>query len=457
MKKMIILLLTAVLTLSLGITAYADEKTEAGKGEPEKNEAEEGGTERAVYADNGIAIDYPEEFDQDLLKGIFSASPKGVLPSFGVGVVSFYYLAIPMEEMDAISLRGNGEYLPEDMEYLSSKYGDLGTLYSIDGGRSLEDFLAMEQSADIPADEIYELGKAEDVSFFYHFVPEEKVEEYLKSIAPAYQEEYQMLKKDLEEVLKNAEFFVPIVPGGGLVGSTLDFETEDLDGNKVKGSDIFAKNKITMINFWTTWCGNCLNEMADLVEINKRLAEKDVEIIGICIDADTKLEACKAIVEEYKIDFPILLPFEGLEYVLEIPGFPTSYFVDSEGTILSVPYVGAPMDRSNYETFIDSLLNGEEPVQDNPSPVAANDGETYRVIVSDENGDPLKGTTVQFCSDSMCMFGKTDENGVAEFAQEKGVYKVHILKAPEGYVKPVAEFETSEDYCDVCFTLQKAE
>ncbi len=447
MKKMIILLLTAVLTLSLGITAYADEKTEA----------EQGGTERVVYEDNGIAIDYPEEFDQDLLKGVFSTSPMGVLPSFGVGVVSFYYLAIPAEELDAISLRGEGEYTPEDKEYLSSKYGDLGTVYSINGGRSLEDFLAMDESADIPADEIYDLGKAGDVSFFYRAVPEAKVEECLKNFAPAYQEEYQRLKKDLEEALKNAEYFVPEVPGDGLVGSTLDFETEDVDGNKVKSSDIFAKNKITMINFWATWCGNCLNEMEDLVQINKRLAEKDVAIIGICTDADTKLEDCKAIVEEYKIDFPTLLPFEGFDEALELPGFPTSYFVDSEGTILSVPYVGAPQDRSNYETFIDSLLNGEEPVQDNPSPVVANDGETYRVIVSDENGDPLKGVTVQFCSDSMCMFGKTDENGVAEFAQEKGVYKVHILKAPEGYVKPVAEFDTSEDYCDVCFTLQKAE
>ncbi len=212
-----------------------------------------------------------------------------------------------------------------------------------------------------------------------------------------------------------------------------------------------------MINFWATWCGNCLNEMADLVEINKRLAEKDAAIIGICTDADTKLDACKEIIKEYNIDFLTLLPFEGLDAALDIPSFPTSYFVDSEGTILSVPYVGAPKDRSNYEKYIDGLLNGEEVVQENLDPVAENDVETYRVIVSNAEGDPLKGVTVQFCSDTMCMFGKTGENGVAEFMQEKGVYTVHILKVPEGYVKPNDEYETTEEYCDVCFVLQKAE
>ena len=447
MKKLIVLLLTAVLTLSLGVTAYADEKTKAGKDEPEKT----------VYEENGIAIVYPEEFEQDTMKGIFEASPRGVLASFGVGVVSFSYIAIPLEELEAIALRDGGEFTPEDKEYLRSKYGDLATVYSIDGGRTLEDFLAMENSADIPADEIYEIGKAGDVTFFYRREPEERKTEYLKSIAPAYREEYKALDKALEEALNNAEFFVPAVPGDLLVGSTLDFETKDVDGNTVKSSDIFKENKITMINFWATWCGNCKNEMADLVKMNKRLAKKDVAIIGICIDADTELEACKEIVEEYKIDFPTLLPFENAEEVLDIPAFPTSYFVDSEGTILSVPYVGAPEDRSNYQKYIDGLLNGEEVVQENSNSVAVNDGETYRVIVSNTDGDPLKGVTVQFCSDTMCMFGKTDENGVVEFAQENGVYSVHILKVPEGYEKPNDEYETSEDYCDVCFVLQKAE
>ncbi len=36
-------------------------------------------------------------------------------------------------------------------------------------------------------------------------------------------------------------------------------------------------------------------------------------------------------------------------------------------------------------------------------------------------------------------------------------YGPYILKVPEGYVKPNDEYETTEDYCDICFILQKAE
>ena len=442
MKKLIILLLAAVLMVSSAIPAYADEKTEA---------------EKTVYDENGITLVYPEEFSPDKLKGTFSPSPRGVLAGFGVGVMAFDYVAIPAQELTAISERSGGEFTPEDSEYLRSKWGTLATVYSIDGGRSLEDFLAMKESADIPADEIYEIGKAGEVTFFFRSEPEGRTEEYLQKIAPVYQEEYITLRKALEEALKNAEYAEPSVPGSILVGSTLDFETVDVDGNPVRSIDLFRKNKITMINFWTTTCINCRNEMADLVEINKRLAEKNAAIIGVCLDADTEPEACREIVEEYKIDFPTLLPFFGAEEALDIRAFPTSYFVDSEGTILSVPYVGAPVDRSRYENYIDSLLNGEEVAQENLNPVAENNGETYRVIVSNTGGDPVKGVMVEFCSDTTCRFEKTDQNGVAEFAAENGVYTVHILKVPKGYVKPNEEYRTEENYCDVYYVLQNAE
>ncbi len=151
----------------------------------------------------------------------------------------------------------------------------------------------MKESADTPADEIYEIGKAGEVTFFFRSEPEGRTEEYLGKIAPVYQKEYSTLRKALEEALKNAEYAEPSVPGSILVGSTLDFETVDVDGNPVRSIDLFRNKKITMINFWTTTCINCQNEMADLVEINKRLAEKNAAIIGVCLDADTEPEACR--------------------------------------------------------------------------------------------------------------------------------------------------------------------
>ena len=44
------------------------------------------------------------------------------------------------------------------------------------------------------------------------------------------------------------------------------------------------------------------------------------------------------------------------------------------------------------------------------------------------DGTPVAGAVVQFCSESLCMTGNTDENGEAHFDQEAGVYTVHVLR-----------------------------
>ncbi len=36
-------------------------------------------------------------------------------------------------------------------------------------------------------------------------------------------------------------------------GSGISFQTTDLDGNAVDSAELFAKNKITMINIWGTY------------------------------------------------------------------------------------------------------------------------------------------------------------------------------------------------------------
>ena len=57
-------------------------------------------------------------------------------------------------------------------------------------------------------------------------------------------------------------------------GSSISFQTTDLDGNAVDSKDLFAKNKITMINIWGTYCGPCVEEMPEIEVISKEYADK---------------------------------------------------------------------------------------------------------------------------------------------------------------------------------------
>ena len=69
----------------------------------------------------------------------------------------------------------------------------------------------------------------------------------------------------------------------------------------------------------------------------------------------------------------------------------------------------------------------------------------YEVLVNDQSGKPVAGVTVQFCSDTECIMGETDANGIAVFEKEAGKYTIHILKAPEGFAKDDTEYPAPAD------------
>lgn len=53
-------------------------------------------------------------------------------------------------------------------------------------------------------------------------------------------------------------------------------------------------NKLRLINIWATWCGPCVREFPDLVEINRMYRGRDFEMVGINIegsDAQGKVQA----------------------------------------------------------------------------------------------------------------------------------------------------------------------
>ena len=58
----------------------------------------------------------------------------------------------------------------------------------------------------------------------------------------------------------------------------------------------------------------------------------------------------------------------------------------------------------------------------------------YRVIVTDESGNPVPGVTIQICPGDRCVMHKSNEEGQAIFEDvEPGIWEFHLLKIPTGY------------------------
>ena len=148
-------------------------------------------------------------------------------------------------------------------------------------------------------------------------------------------------------------------------GDKVSFSTKSLEGKEIS-DDMFAKNKVTMLNIWGTFCPPCIKEMPDLAKLNEANKEKGVEVAGIVIDLTDRNGN---IIPQAKKDADTIIAKTGANYTHIVPSkdmingllrnvqaVPTTIFVNSEGKIIGQIYMGA-RSQKDWQKIIDGLLN----------------------------------------------------------------------------------------------------
>ncbi len=173
-----------------------------------------------------------------------------------------------------------------------------------------------------------------------------------------------------EEQAKNAEQGAPQVQQQEKAEQSAGvFETmklTDLEGNEVDSS-VFEEHDLTMINIWATFCNPCLSEMPHLGELSEEYTQQGgkVQIIGIAADLtdlngeviSENVDAAKQIVELTGATYMHLLPnADFMDYLMNhVSGFPTTFFVDSQGKIVGDEVVGA-RDKEAWQKEINDRM-----------------------------------------------------------------------------------------------------
>ena len=108
------------------------------------------------------------------------------------------------------------------------------------------------------------------------------------------------------------------------------FNLETLDGQLFDSKLIEGKKVI--INYWATWCTPCRIEMPDMAQLAREYPD-DLAVVAINLKEDE--EQVAQFVEELGIQHVhILLDRTGeLAEAFQILALPTSYFLNSDGTI----------------------------------------------------------------------------------------------------------------------------
>ena len=145
-------------------------------------------------------------------------------------------------------------------------------------------------------------------------------------------------------------------------GTVIRFETKDLEGNPVSSEELFADNKVTMLNVWGTFCGPCIGEMPELETIRQEYAGKGAAVVGLVCDVmeedDSCLQDAFDIIDETGVKYPSLYWNDTMQAQMNVSAIPTTIFVDSEGKVLGKAIIGA--DPGAYRTALDQYLSGEE-------------------------------------------------------------------------------------------------
>jgi thiol-disulfide isomerase/thioredoxin len=121
----------------------------------------------------------------------------------------------------------------------------------------------------------------------------------------------------------------------------IDFKLPDLSGKMVSLHDIDAD--VILLDFWGSWCQPCRKSIPHLIELQRRLAGKRVQVIGIACEkaanaADRQATAAKA-VAQLGITYPVLLSSRDgscpLQEALQIQFYPTMVLLSRDGRLLA--------------------------------------------------------------------------------------------------------------------------
>jgi len=141
----------------------------------------------------------------------------------------------------------------------------------------------------------------------------------------------------------------------GLLASP--FTLPSLQGQSMSLAD--QKGDIILINFWATWCTDCVQEMPEFEKLYQKYHGKGLSIFAISIDQKGQ-PAVEAFLkkENLKLTYPILLDPDGhVARAYQLRWLPVTIVVGRDGRIIETVLGARPWGSKEIMKSFDYLLN----------------------------------------------------------------------------------------------------
>lgn len=188
--------------------------------------------------------------------------------------------------------------------------------------------------------------KSHGSSYITHFMVDQEKEQLdldeVKEIVNGFTTESMFSKsiKDYLAVYERVEIGQPF----------MDFTLQTVDGQDVNLAEAIKENKVTMIDFWASWCGPCRGENPNVKAAYEKYHDKGLGIIGISVDKDEA--AWLKAVEEDGLPWTHVRDIDhkvGTDYLVKY--IPSNFLFDQNGLIIARNLRGEELEKKLAEVL----------------------------------------------------------------------------------------------------------
>jgi len=156
-----------------------------------------------------------------------------------------------------------------------------------------------------------------------------------------------------------AKLNMPSSTAGGLQKFTADFKAPSLNLTNISGLRIQREKylgKVTVVNFWASWCPPCVEEIPSLNNLRAKMVDKNFELISVNYAEDKQV--VKSFLQKVKVDFPVLLDEDGsVSAQWKVLVYPSTFVIGPDGKIKYGVNGAIRWDSPELIQKLDALLN----------------------------------------------------------------------------------------------------
>ena len=108
-----------------------------------------------------------------------------------------------------------------------------------------------------------------------------------------------------------------------------DFTVKDSDRTVTLNQ---FRGQVVVLNFWASWCSPCVAELPSMMEMQERLRNRGITVLGVSIDVDD--EAYHRFIKQRNVNFVTVRdPEQKVAGLYGTSGWPETYVIDRDGVM----------------------------------------------------------------------------------------------------------------------------